>query len=125
MSSQAQAGGPEPSGFVLHDVLQAYRANTAAGLQAVDAFLAYVLVTGVVQFAYALVSGWWPFNAFLAGFLSCVGVFVLTVSLRMQLDPANRKEPANRWGRLTPARAVADWLFCNLILHMAVLNFLG
>lgn len=113
------------SGNVLKDVLQAYKSSTSPSLRTIDIFLAYVLVTGIVQFIYCLIVGTFPFNAFLAGFLSTVGVFVLTVSLRMQLDPANRSDPSNRWTRLSPRRALADWLFCNLILHLAVLNFLG
>jgi hypothetical protein len=36
------------------------------------------------QFVYMLVVGTFPFNAFLAGFLSCVGFFALTGELRGQ-----------------------------------------
>lgn len=94
-------------------------------LKKIDAFLVYILFMGIIQAVYGLAAGTFPFNSFLAGFLSCVGVFVLTVSLRMQIDPRERKNPANRWAHLSVKRAYADWLFCNLILHMAVLNFLG
>jgi oligosaccharyltransferase complex subunit epsilon len=113
------------SGGVVRDVIEAYREHIPPRLQVVDALLAYVLWAGIMQFGYAIVVGSFPFNAFLAGFLSCVGVFVLTVSLRMQINPANVADPANRWQSLTPQRAYADWLFCNLILHLAVLNFIG
>lgn len=116
---------PLPSGLVMFDVWRAYRLNVPRELQVIDAFLCYVLTTGIAQFVYGMSVGSFPFNSFLAGFLSCVGVFVLTVSLRMQLSENNRKDPANRWMQLSRKRAVADWLFCNLILHMAVLNFLG
>lgn len=113
------------TGFVPKDVWNAYSQNVPAYLKVVDAFLAYVLSVGIIQFVYALAVGSFPFNSFLAGFLSTVGVFVLTVSLRMQLNEKNRQDENNRWGGITTKRAVADWLFCNLILHMAVLNFLG
>lgn len=113
------------SSTVVFDVLRAYGEKVPAKLKAIDLFLCYVLFTGCAQFAYALIVGSFPFNAFLAGFLSCVGVFVLTVSLRMQIDERNRLDPVNRWQSVTKERAYADWLFCNLVLHMAVLNFLG
>jgi oligosaccharyltransferase complex subunit epsilon len=113
------------SGGVARDVWRAYARRIPASLQVVDALLVYVLWCGAVLFAYALAVGSFPFNAFLAAFLSCVGVFVLTVALRMQINPVNVRDPANRWEALTPQRAYADWLFCNLILHMAVLNFVG
>lgn len=119
------SSSPSNSGLVVLDVLHAYRLNVPRHLQVIDAFLCYVLATGIAQFAYGMSVGSFPFNSFLAGFLSCVGVFVLTTSLRMQLSERNRKDPANRWEHLTKKRAVADWLFCNLVLHLAVLNFLG
>lgn len=113
------------TGFVLQDVWNAYNVAVPAPLKKIDVFLAYVLVTGIAQFAYGLFVGTFPFNSFLGGFISCVGVFVLTVSLRMQVDPRVRKQELNRWSDLSVRRAYVDWLFCNLILHMAVLNFLG
>lgn len=113
------------TGYVLRDVWNAYNVAVPEPLKKIDVFLAYVLVIGIVQFIYGLSVGTFPFNSFLAGFLSCVGVFVLTVSLRMQVDPRVRKRQLNRWSHLSVRRAYVDWLFCNLILHMAVLNFLG
>lgn len=44
----------------------------------IDAYLVYIFFTGVIQFVYCVVVGRFPFNSFLAGFLSCVGSFVLT-----------------------------------------------
>lgn len=119
--TQSQSSGVS----IVHDVFHAYRLNVPPSLQVIDAFLCYVLATGIIQLIYAMSVGSFPFNSFLAGFLSCVGVFVLTVSLRMQLSERNLKDPNNRWQGLSKKRAVADWLFCNFILHMAVLNFLG
>lgn len=113
------------SGGVVRDVWRAYASSIPPSLQVVDALLVYVLWSGAVLFAYAAAVGSFPFNAFLAAFLSCVGVFVLTVSLRMQINPVNVRDPANRWESVTPQRAYADWLFCNFILHVAVLNFVG
>lgn len=107
------------------DIWAAYSTAVPDHLKPIDVFLCYVLLVGIIQFVYVLFVGTFPFNSFLAGFISAVGVFVLTVSLRLQLSPNNLQDPANRWGKLTKRRAVIDYLFCNLILHMAVLNFLG
>ena len=52
----------------------------------------------LVGWAYLLmgfVMGWQPFNAFLSGFSATVGQFVLTASLRMQTNPANKGEFAS------------------------------
>ncbi|PXF46131.1 Dolichyl-diphosphooligosaccharide--protein glycosyltransferase subunit DAD1 [Gracilariopsis chorda] len=110
---------------VLQDVFHAYKQNVSRELQAIDMFLGYVLVTGIVQMVYMLCAGSFPYNSFLAGFLCSVGVFVLTVSLRMQVNPVNTANALNRWTKLSKRRAYMHWLFCNLILHMAVLNFAG
>jgi oligosaccharyltransferase complex subunit epsilon len=117
------------SGGVVRDVWNAYTKHIPPSLRAVDALLAYILWAGAVQFAYAIAVGTFPFNSFLAGFLSCVSAFVLTVSLRMQINPENSSASAHggcpEWAAVTPHRAYADWLFCNLVVHIAVLNFMG
>ena len=38
-----------------------------------------------LQFVYCCLVGTFPFNAFLSGFISCVGSFVLGVCLRLQV----------------------------------------
>lgn len=54
-----------------------YRSKTPQRLKIVDAYLAYIMVTGIVQFAYCALVGTFPFNSFLSGFISCVASFVL------------------------------------------------
>ena len=54
-----------------------YSSNTPQKLKLVDAYLAYVMLTGIVQFAYCGLVGTFPFNSFLSGFISCVGCFIL------------------------------------------------
>ncbi|GAB0497219.1 hypothetical protein MMPV_008543 [Pyropia vietnamensis] len=105
---------PSVSSSTLSQLYAAYSAATPPGVAVVDAYLAYVLATGVITFAYAAAVGTFPFNAFLGAFLSAVGSFVLGVGLRMQLA-----------GGGGPVRALADWLVCQLVLHLAVLNFVG
>ena len=92
-------------------------------------------VAGAVQMLYCLLVGTFPFNSFLAGFISCVSSFVLAVSLRIQCNPENASVFSAYAGgdandtaptkRLMPERAFADFLFAHLVLHLVVFNFLG
>jgi len=54
-----------------------YSERTSTRLKLVDAFLLFVLVTGIVQFIYCVLVGTFPYNSFLSGFISTVGTFVL------------------------------------------------
>ena len=58
-------------------------------LKLIDIFLTFLVSLGILQFVYVLLVGNFPFNAFLGGFISCVGQFVLTVSLRLQYNYEN------------------------------------
>lgn len=71
-----------------------------------DAYLLAVFLTGVFQFAYCLVVGTFPFNSFLAGFLSCVTSFVLGVCLKKTGE-------------------FKGFIFAHLVLHLAVLMLIG
>lgn len=106
-------------GSILGDLYAKYAKTTPKKMKLIDGFLAYVLATGVLQFIYCLLVGNFPFNSFLAGFVCTVGVFVLAVSLRMQINPDND------FGDRTEQRAFADYLFCNIILFLVVFNFMG
>lgn len=114
-----------PSTSTLSQLYAAYSAATPPGVAAVDAYLACVLVTGVITFAYAAAVGTFPFNAFLGAFLSAVGSFVLGVGLRMQLSGGGGVPTVGGGQGQSPVRALADWLVCHLVLHLAVLNFVG
>ena len=63
-----------------------YTANTPKKLKIIDAYLLYVLLTGIIQFVYCCLVGTFPFNSFLSGFISCVSCFVLAVCLRLQVN---------------------------------------
>ena len=62
---------------VIRRFFDEYSATTPQKLKLVDAYLAYIMLTGIVQFVYCLLVGTFPFNSFLSGFISCVGSFVL------------------------------------------------
>mmetsp|Transcript_16261 Transcript_16261/g.42580 ORF Transcript_16261/g.42580 Transcript_16261/m.42580 type:complete len:110 (-) Transcript_16261:860-1189(-) len=105
------------------EVIRAFRAEyqkTPTRVKVLDAFLVYALATAAVQLVYMLLVGTFPFNGFLAGFLSSLGFFTLTGCLRLQIDPANSKEIS-----VSPERAFADYCFANLVLHLTVWNYIG
>ncbi|CAI8003591.1 Dolichyl-diphosphooligosaccharide--protein glycosyltransferase subunit DAD1 [Geodia barretti] len=106
---------------VVQQFLQSYRSKTPTKLKLVDAYLAYIMLTGIIQFVYCALVGTFPFNSFLSGFISCVGSFVLGVCLRIQTNPQNRSQ----FLHISPERAFADFLFAHVVLHLVVINFIG
>jgi oligosaccharyltransferase complex subunit epsilon len=104
---------------IISEFKEKYKSNTPKLLQICDIFLLYVLITGIVQFLYCCLVGTFPFNSFLAGFISTVGTFVLTVCLRIQVGSDSI------FRGLSKERAFFDYLFANFILHLWVMNFMG
>ncbi|KAK6930457.1 DAD/Ost2 [Dillenia turbinata] len=80
----------------------------------------FVTLFGFEQVAYMAIVGSFPFNSFLSGVLSCIGTAVLAVCLRIQVNKENKE-----FKDLPPERAFADFVFCNLVLHLVIMNFLG
>lgn len=62
---------------VLASFYKDYRTNTSQKIKIIDAYLLYILLTGINQFVYCCLVGTFPFNSFLSGFISCVASFVL------------------------------------------------
>ncbi|EKM59582.1 uncharacterized protein PHACADRAFT_250174 [Phanerochaete carnosa HHB-10118-sp] len=112
---------PAAAGNAVQSLLKAYNETTSPRLKLIDAFLVFLMIAGVLQFVYCVLVTNFPFNAFLAGFGSCVGQFVLTASLRSQVNPANR----NEFKDVSPERAFADFALGSVVLHFFVYNFLG
>lgn len=54
-----------------------YTNQTPRKLKLVDAYLGFILLTGITQFVYCCLVGTFPFNSFLSGFISTVSCFVL------------------------------------------------
>ncbi|KAI0786455.1 defender against death DAD protein [Abortiporus biennis] len=100
---------------------KAYTETTSSRLKTIDAFLFFLMLSGIAQFVYCVLVTNFPFNAFLAGFASCVGQFVLAASLRTQVNPANRSQ----FKEVSPERAFADFALGSIVLHFFVFNFLG
>ena len=64
-------------GNVLIKLYDEYNSKTPKKLKIVDAYMLYILLTGVIQFLYCCLVGTFPFNSFLSGFISSVGSFIL------------------------------------------------
>ena len=81
-------------GQALRRLSSQYIEKTPTRLKLVDAFLAFVLATGILEFTYCVIAGSFPYNSFLAGFISTVGTFVLTGTrvLTNQLPRIAKKE---------------------------------
>ncbi|PWY95504.1 defender against death DAD protein [Aspergillus sclerotioniger CBS 115572] len=135
---------------IAHTVWQQYLATTPQRTLLLDAFMAFLVLVGGVQFVYCVLAGNYPFNAFLSGFCAAVGQFVLTASLRMQTSSSSSSLPSSTGsgagakgkakkgisgsvgagagteeGGVSHERAFADYVFGSLILHFFCINFIN
>jgi oligosaccharyltransferase complex subunit epsilon len=74
---------------LLERFLQSY-AKTPALCLILDAFLVFVMLTGIIQFVYMIIMGTYPYNAFLAGFATSCGMFCNAANFRIQVHPENK-----------------------------------
>ncbi|KAF9166990.1 hypothetical protein DFQ27_005867 [Actinomortierella ambigua] len=73
-------------------LVQNYVRDTPSSLKLIDAYMVYILLTGIIQFVYVVIAGTFPNNAFLAGFISTVASFILAANLRIQSNPKNASQ---------------------------------
>ncbi|KGO44645.1 Defender against death DAD protein [Penicillium expansum] len=122
-------------------VWQQYASTTSQRTLLLDAFMAFLVLVGGLQFVYCVLVGNYPFNAFLSGFSASVGQFVLTASLRMQTSDSGTgsgSKPSSKGKNARFAdeseeqgtgtsheRAFADYIFGSLILHFFCVNFIN
>ncbi|TXG54206.1 hypothetical protein EZV62_019462 [Acer yangbiense] len=133
---------------LFHSLRSAYVA-TPSSLKIIDIYVGFAVFTAIIQcgvvsvergcekeleitvrereiskkmrkVVYMAFVGSFPFNSFLSGVLSCVGTAVLAVCLRIQVNKENKE-----FKDLPPERAFADFVLCNLVLHLVIMNFLG
>jgi oligosaccharyltransferase complex subunit epsilon len=57
--------------------IEAYT-STPKSLKLIDCFRVFSVATAVIQLMYYCIVGTFPFNSFLAGFVACIGLFVIT-----------------------------------------------
>ncbi|CAH9097803.1 unnamed protein product [Cuscuta europaea] len=104
----------------LFQSLRSAYAATPTNLKIIDLYIMFALFTALIQVIYMAFVGTFPFNSFLSGVLSCIGTAVLAVCLRIQVNKDNKE-----FKDLPPERAYADFVLCNLVLHLVIMNFLG
>ncbi|PBK72951.1 defender against death DAD protein [Armillaria solidipes] len=121
MPPKASPAPSKASSNVVLSLWKSYNDQTSDRLRFIDAFLVFLMLTGIAQFLYCILVTNFPFNAFLAGFSSTVGQFVLAASLRSQVNPDNKDE----FKDVSPERAFADFALGSIVLHFFVFNFLG
>ena len=68
---------------VVSNLFNEYVSTTPSKIKLVDAYMFGILLTGITQFIYCCLVGTFPFNAFLAGFISTVASFVLAGKLNI------------------------------------------
>ncbi|KAJ5860995.1 uncharacterized protein N7529_008305 [Penicillium soppii] len=126
---------------IAQHVWQQYASTTPQRTLLLDAFMAFLVLVGGLQFVYCVLAGNYPFNAFLSGFSAAVGQFVLTASLRMQTSDSGTgfgSKPSSKGKNarfaddneeqgtgISHERAFADYIFGSLILHFFCINFIN
>ncbi|AAS51659.1 ADL261Cp [Eremothecium gossypii ATCC 10895] len=84
----------------------------------IDTLCGGLVTIGLVQVLFiAVIRDTFPFNAFLAGFISCVGQFVLLISLRLQLR--------EQFAGISSQRAFGEFVLASLVLHFICLHFIN
>lgn len=87
-------------------------------LALIDTVSCGMIYLGIAQFASVVIlKDTFPFNAFLAGFISCVGQFVLLISLRLQV--------VEQFEGISKHRAFGEFVFASLVLHFICLHFIN
>ncbi|KAI1465796.1 defender against death DAD protein [Daldinia caldariorum] len=119
--AKPSASDPQSINQVSWNIVEHYQKTTPQRTKLLDVFMAFLVVVGGLQFAYCILAGNYPFNAFLSGFSATVGQFVLTASLRIQTTEANKAE----FPSVSPERAFADYVVGSLILHFFCVNFIN
>ncbi|KAJ2339080.1 Dolichyl-diphosphooligosaccharide-protein glycosyltransferase subunit dad1 [Coemansia erecta] len=105
---------------VLAALARDYAAHTPLRLRAIDSYMAFCGAVALAQLAYCALAGSFPYNAFLAGFGSAAACFVFAAALRIKSDPRNKHQFSG-----SPEGAFAEFVFCHIVLHFIVANFLG
>lgn len=120
-SSTGTSVGKVLAGFPLQEIADTFNkkyASLPARIKVLDIFIFSALVTALMQFAYSLLVGSFPFNAFLAGIFCSAGTAVLTLCLRLQISEGYIASKSAE-------RAFVDYSLAMSILFLAVWCYIG
>ncbi len=105
---------------VTETVKKDYLSNQSKKTKMIDAWCLYCLATCAVQSTYMILVGSYPFNSFLAGLFCHIAMFGFGMSLRLQITAST-----GEFKSISPERALADFVFCHLVLFFVVFSFMG
>ncbi|KAF3586559.1 hypothetical protein F2Q69_00030373 [Brassica cretica] len=117
---------------LFRSIHSAYSA-TPTNLKIIDLYVVFAVFTALIQVAYMALVGSFPFNSSLEFSLVSGQQFLLPKStinivsviiisfLHCTFNPSCFKYLQD----LAPERAFADFVLCNLVLHLVIINFLG
>ncbi|KAJ9447752.1 Dolichyl-diphosphooligosaccharide--protein glycosyltransferase subunit DAD1 [Diplonema papillatum] len=100
---------------------KSYNDSTSHKLKVCDAFIVFFALNCFILFLYRGLVGSFPFNAYLGGLFSNMGMLIFTVCLRMQAAPAN--EP--QFQGVTHESSFCDYSLCAVLLLFTSVHFMG
>lgn len=98
-----------------------YQKESSKRVKIIDMFIIYLLSVAIIIFGYAGLVGTFPFNSFLAAFFACIGLLVLTVSLRKQVNAKTSGDFIDA----SPERAYVGYVLCSIVLFFVAAIFMG
>eukprot|EP01059_Diplonema_ambulator_P020418 TRINITY_DN34201_c0_g1_i1.p1 TRINITY_DN34201_c0_g1~~TRINITY_DN34201_c0_g1_i1.p1 ORF type:complete len:115 (+),score=25.54 TRINITY_DN34201_c0_g1_i1:59-403(+) len=101
--------------------VNSYNEKTSSRLKICDAFITYFFLNCLILFSYCILVGSFPFNAYLGGLFSNLGMLVFTVALRMQSAPANTPQ----FQGICVENAFCDYSLCAVLLLFTSVHFMG
>jgi oligosaccharyltransferase complex subunit epsilon len=105
-----------------HEFFQHYSSTTCPMTKIIDAYLLFVLLSGILVFLYGLCTGAVPYHSFLAAFGGTLGSFVLAFNVRLHVTDRN-SEPEKEC--ISTERIIAHFLICHIVLFIFVINFIA
>lgn len=80
-ASKTAPSATTASSSPLLSLWNAYYESTSTRLKTIDAFLVFLMLSGIIQFLYCILVTNFPFNAFLAGYVRSSSRCVRTLTL--------------------------------------------
>lgn len=110
-----------------------YAAKSSPLAKFLDIYLLFCIANGVLQAVYYLMAGSFQYNAFLGGFISSVGSFVLagkhndTLNKGLKITSANirlKESIAAKGNKPLPEHLIAEFILGTVVLNLFIANFI-
>ncbi len=103
-------------------LVRAYRTQTPAAIQSLDAYLLFSAITGLVQMACLVVVSTRPAQHFIGSLLASLACFAVTAHVRMRAAETLRTRGAK--AALVPLTAAVELVVANMATHMFIASML-